>query len=476
MESGTFTCHKEGSACEPFAAVSDTDHAHGNDEEQPQREGRSVADLASEEMQGEEVQSEEQAESVDHASADLRGGVAQPFHIFDEGAASSMLQDDFDCDDSKGDVPDNNDDNHGGDVKDHDDSATRTAAASNSLREVRDKSVANLKVSIASQDPSYNTVKHVQDNLDHMETSDSSQQQSHFLDSSFRRRTSSHGCLGLMSNASHLAQVCEIASASDFKTSDSVPDLDSSPIMEPTVNNFKDGAGRMPTPDHDSGDEDRCGTRHGDSQGANGDHVNPWKEDETPPLDLDYEALKHLASTCLSHGDCIEITTLRRGGFHEIQVLHFEDGWSCIARFTRDHEMLCKTESELATIEYVRKHTSIPVPQMYFVNHNESHVVGSPFVLMERLQGQPLCNVWPDLTLEYKKSVIGQLASVLSQLAELKFDAIGLLKTDGTLGPLLRITDPKHTMDEKPFSSQASITSVLSSKRITLLVLSNASE
>jgi hypothetical protein len=67
MESGTFTCHKEGSACEPFAAVSDTDHAHGNDEEQPQREGRSVADLASEEMQGEEVQSEEQAESVDHA-------------------------------------------------------------------------------------------------------------------------------------------------------------------------------------------------------------------------------------------------------------------------------------------------------------------------------------------------------------------------------------------------------------------------
>jgi hypothetical protein len=97
-------------------------------------------------------------------------------------------------------------------------------------------------------------------------------------------------------------------------------------------------------------------------------------------------------------------------------------------------------------------------------------------VPMERLQGQPLCNVWTDLTLEYKKSVIGQLASVLGQLAELKFDAIGLLKPDGTLGPLLSITDPKHTMDETPFSSQASITSVLSSKRITLLVLSNASE
>jgi hypothetical protein len=180
---------------------------------------------------------------------------------------------------------------------------------------------------------------------------------------------------------------------------------------------------------------------------------DPWQEGETPPLDLNYEALKHIASTRLSHGNCIDITTLRRGGFHEIRVLHFEDGWSCIARFTRDYEMLCKTESELATIEYVRKHTSIPVPQIYFVNHNENHVVGAPFVLMERLEGQPLCKIWTGLTLEHKKSVIGQLAHVLGQLAELKFDSIGSLKADGTLGPLLNITEPEIAVDETPYWS-----------------------
>lgn len=180
---------------------------------------------------------------------------------------------------------------------------------------------------------------------------------------------------------------------------------------------------------------------------------DPWREHETPPLDLNYEALKHIASTCLSHGNCIDITTLRRGGFHEIRVLHFEDGWSCIARFTRDYEMLCKTESELVTMEYVRNHTSIPVPQIYFVNHNENHVVGASFVLMERLEGQPLCNIWAGLTLEYKKSVIGQLAHVLGQLAELQFDSIGSLKADGTLGPLLSITEPGNAMDETSFRS-----------------------
>lgn len=180
---------------------------------------------------------------------------------------------------------------------------------------------------------------------------------------------------------------------------------------------------------------------------------DPWREHETPPLDLNYEALKHIASTCLSHGDCIDITILRRGGFHEIRVLLFEDGWSCIARFTRNYEMLCKTESELATIEYVRNHTSIPVPQIYFVNHNENHVVGAPFVLMERLEGQPLCNIWAGLTLEHKKSVIEQLAHVLGQLAELQFDSIGSLKADGTLGPLLSITEPGNAMDETSFRS-----------------------
>lgn len=178
-----------------------------------------------------------------------------------------------------------------------------------------------------------------------------------------------------------------------------------------------------------------------------------WQEGETPPLNLNYEALKHIASTCLTHGNCIDITTLRRGGFHEIRVLHFEDGWSCIARFTRDYEMLCKTGSELAAIEYVRKHTSVPVPEIYFVNHNENHVVGAPFVLMERLEGQPLCKVWAELTLEHKKSVIGQLAHVLGQLAELRFDSIGSLKADGTLGPLLNITEPENAMHDTPFQS-----------------------
>jgi fructosamine-3-kinase len=179
---------------------------------------------------------------------------------------------------------------------------------------------------------------------------------------------------------------------------------------------------------------------------------NSW-EGETPPLDLNYEALKHIVSVVLSHDTCIDITTLHRGSFHEIRVLHFEDSWSCIARFTRDYEMLCKTESELATMEFVRKHTTIPVPRVYFVNHNENHVVGAPFVLMERLEGDRLCDVWTELTLEHKLAVIHQLANVHAQLAELKFGAIGSLDSNGTLGPLISITQEWDAMGDEAFTS-----------------------
>lgn len=205
----------------------------------------------------------------------------------------------------------------------------------------------------------------------------------------------------------------------------------------------------------DNEDASEGGSEDG-SQDAKSDtsSVDSWS-DEVPPLNLNYEALKHLVDHFLpgSHGACIDITTMRRGGFHEIRVLHFEDGWSCIARFTREYESLEKTESELATIEYVRKHTTIPVPEIYFVNYNENHVVGAPFVLMERMDGGPLGDIWDALPLEHKLDVMRQLANVTGQLTEQKFEALGMIKKDGTIGPVLSDPEDGGPIAEHAFTS-----------------------
>ena len=180
-------------------------------------------------------------------------------------------------------------------------------------------------------------------------------------------------------------------------------------------------------------------------------------EGEPPPLELRYDALKHIADLFLpgSHGACVDITTLKRGTFHEARILLFEDGWSCIGRFTRNSEveLLQQAESALATMAYVRSHTSIPVPQVYFVNHNSNDVVGSAFVLMERMPGERLSDLWPDLTFEDKFNIIGQVADGLGQLAELKFDSVGCLRHDGRIGPLMSTTGEARILGDQPFTT-----------------------
>lgn len=169
------------------------------------------------------------------------------------------------------------------------------------------------------------------------------------------------------------------------------------------------------------------------------DGEDEWDEDEYPPLDLNDEALAHIASCYLPghHGKCLDITALQWGSFHEIRLLHFEDGWSCIGRFTRNRdEPLSVLESEVATCEFVRKHSSIPVPATYFVNTNPNHAVGAAFVLMERIEGQHLYRFWEDLSLEHKKDVLRQITDVILQLAELKFNQIGSLRHGGVVGRL----------------------------------------
>ena len=62
-----------------------------------------------------------------------------------------------------------------------------------------------------------------------------------------------------------------------------------------------------------------CNNGNGDLDDAssNADSEDSWYM-ETPPLNLNYDALKHVATHFLpgSHGACIEISTLPRGVFH----------------------------------------------------------------------------------------------------------------------------------------------------------------
>ncbi|KJX92365.1 hypothetical protein TI39_contig5864g00011 [Zymoseptoria brevis] len=145
---------------------------------------------------------------------------------------------------------------------------------------------------------------------------------------------------------------------------------------------------------------------------------------------------------------------MKRGGFHEIRELHFEDGSTCIGRFTRNKsESVSVPEGEIATTKFVRRHTSIPVPETYFTNLNPEHVVGAAFVLVEKMPGKDLYEMWNTTSLEHKIAIIGQVAGVVHQLSMLKFDKIGSLNANGEVGLLDNSAYSNDAHSRGPFAT-----------------------
>ncbi|TKA26131.1 hypothetical protein B0A50_04628 [Salinomyces thailandicus] len=180
------------------------------------------------------------------------------------------------------------------------------------------------------------------------------------------------------------------------------------------------------------------------------------ESDDYPPLNINDEALKHIAECYLpaTHGKCVEVCKLEGGTYHEICLLEFEDEWTCIARLTRNkRENTTVTESEIETRRFVRRHTSIPVPETYFANLDPANAVGAPFVLMEDMKGYQLAIMWNALKTDYRLKVLAEIARVIAQLARLHFNKFGSLRPGGAVGRLQNKTIPDHEPGRGPFST-----------------------
>ncbi|KAL8339703.1 hypothetical protein RB601_006011 [Gaeumannomyces tritici] len=193
-----------------------------------------------------------------------------------------------------------------------------------------------------------------------------------------------------------------------------------------------------------------------------------YESDEPPELELDLARLMDCASKALKV-KCTSAKKLTRGVGHEIFALKFraEDatdatppslvhaGFSCIARLSRlGSNTRAKSASDIATAQYIRRYSSIPVPEIYYHDLDPDNDVGAPLVLMERMPGRNLNKIWDGLSLDGKKMVLSQIASVVAQLSCLEFDQIGSLADDEqgavAVGPVI---SPCFDEPKGPFRS-----------------------
>jgi aminoglycoside phosphotransferase (APT) family kinase protein len=79
-------------------------------------------------------------------------------------------------------------------------------------------------------------------------------------------------------------------------------------------------------------------------------------------------------------------------------------------------------------MRYVRAHTSAPVP--HIINHSveaDGDGVGSPYIIMTKVDGVALSCVWDDMEDSKREIVLQQVVDILLELASQRFDKIGML-------------------------------------------------
>ncbi|KAH8115884.1 hypothetical protein DFH11DRAFT_1506822 [Phellopilus nigrolimitatus] len=115
------------------------------------------------------------------------------------------------------------------------------------------------------------------------------------------------------------------------------------------------------------------------------------------------------------------------GTFHKAYLVTLETTETLIARVARRFMPRLKTESEVATMAYLREHTKIPVPEVYAWDGNPYNRLGGEWILMSRASGIPLRKVYHSMPLEQLVALLRNLAELLMPLFGHRFSHIGSL-------------------------------------------------
>ncbi len=89
-----------------------------------------------------------------------------------------------------------------------------------------------------------------------------------------------------------------------------------------------------------------------------------------------------------------------------------------------------KTESEVATIMYLRTHTTIPVPKVYAFESSPNNIIGHEWMLMDFMPGRKYTELIEELGPVQQKEIVTTVHGYLQQLSLQSFNGIGSLYCD----------------------------------------------
>ena len=145
-------------------------------------------------------------------------------------------------------------------------------------------------------------------------------------------------------------------------------------------------------------------------------------------------ALQYLTSE-LPHTldlDMLEVHFFAQGGFNKLYSISCSGhSTSYLLRVALPLVPYYRIESEAAVLSYLKRNTSIPVARVIAWNSSAATDLGFEWILLEKIEGVPLYDIWRTVPWGSKLDIVLALAPLLGQLRDHKFDRIGSLYFKG---------------------------------------------
>ncbi|KAL9601964.1 MAG: hypothetical protein Q9219_002188 [cf. Caloplaca sp. 3 TL-2023] len=158
-------------------------------------------------------------------------------------------------------------------------------------------------------------------------------------------------------------------------------------------------------------------------------------------VQFDVDALLQIAGQALK-SRCVELKKLPEGLSNKVFSLRMANGKEILARIpnpSAGHPYYV-VASEVATLDFLRNILGIPVPRIIKWSSRElasSNPVGAEYMLMERMPGRQLSDVWPNMSQAQRFGLVKSVVEIEKKLMGAKFSRYGSIfyRNDRTNDP-----------------------------------------
>ena len=126
-------------------------------------------------------------------------------------------------------------------------------------------------------------------------------------------------------------------------------------------------------------------------------------------------------------GTFCTVSFLAEGAFNKVYTVQVSSNDRYIMRIPLPVQPHLKTMSEVATIDYVRHYTYIPVPAVLKFQATSQNELGFEWILMTHISGTQMGDQWRSISSLKKKLIVRNMVSYLAQLFRKRFSYLGNL-------------------------------------------------